>query len=213
MNHVVQVLVARPHTWLCTSKASPLLSEKIRLMMLFRMVPRKVLMPNTKAQSSLVSDDAIWKLHIQSPPHHQTRRGWPWATWYANMTAAHSHGNGHQELVEAPEEYVGHVTDPDVVSGAHEQQQASLHCCDHTNDKLWPDIPADLNIPCDEGGQGTWKEAKDFSQSGDFFFLMVRERPQWGKDSTHIVPIYYLDWYHWVYSWFAIHKCVLSAMH
>ncbi len=26
------------------------------------MVPKKVLMPNTKAQSSLVSDEAIWKL-------------------------------------------------------------------------------------------------------------------------------------------------------
>lgn len=49
-------------TWACTSKPRPLLSENIRLMMLFSMVPRKVLMPNTSAQSSLVSDEAIWKL-------------------------------------------------------------------------------------------------------------------------------------------------------
>ena len=38
------------------------MSVKIRLMMLFNMVPRKVFMPNTSAQSSLVSDEAIWKL-------------------------------------------------------------------------------------------------------------------------------------------------------
>lgn len=39
--------------------------------MLFRMVPRKVLMPNTKAHSSLVSDEAIWNLK-RSHDHHRT---------------------------------------------------------------------------------------------------------------------------------------------
>ena len=33
--------------------------------------------------------------------------------------AKDSHGDGHQELVEAPEEGVGHVADPDVVGEAH----------------------------------------------------------------------------------------------
>lgn len=35
------------------------------MMMLFRMVPKKVLIPNTKAHSSLVRDEAIWKLRKQ----------------------------------------------------------------------------------------------------------------------------------------------------
>lgn len=59
-------------TWERTSKARPRLSANIRMMMLFRMVPKKVLIPNTKAHSSLVSDEAIWKLwrqkETQAPP-------------------------------------------------------------------------------------------------------------------------------------------------
>lgn len=49
-------------TWERTSKARPRLSANIRIMRLFRMVAKKVLIPNTKAHSSLVREEAIWKL-------------------------------------------------------------------------------------------------------------------------------------------------------
>lgn len=49
-------------TWERTSNARPRLSANIRIMMLFRMVAKKVLIPNTKAHSSLVREEAIWKL-------------------------------------------------------------------------------------------------------------------------------------------------------
>lgn len=52
-------------TWKRTSNPRPRLSANIRIMMLFRMVPKKVLIPNTKAHSSLVRDEAIWKLRRQ----------------------------------------------------------------------------------------------------------------------------------------------------
>jgi hypothetical protein len=40
----------------------------MRVMMVFTMVPRKVLIPNTNAHNSLVRDEAIWKL----PQDHNT---------------------------------------------------------------------------------------------------------------------------------------------
>lgn len=52
-------------TWARTSKARPRLSANIRIMMVFRMVDKKVLIPNTKAHSSLVREEAIWKLRRQ----------------------------------------------------------------------------------------------------------------------------------------------------
>lgn len=56
-----------------------------------------------------------------------------------------SRGYRHQELVESPEENVGNVADPDVVCGVHEKQQSRLHCCDHGNDQLGPQIPLDFH--------------------------------------------------------------------
>lgn len=52
-------------TWARTSNARPRLSANIRIMMVFRMVDKKVLIPNTKAHSSLVREEAIWKLRRQ----------------------------------------------------------------------------------------------------------------------------------------------------
>lgn len=74
------------------------------------------------------------------------------------FTWLHSRGNGHQKLVEASEEDVGHVADPDVVRGAHEEQQTRLHCRDHTDDQLGPDVPTDFHKASDEGRYRTCRE-------------------------------------------------------
>ena len=63
----------------------------------------------------------------------------------------HSRGDGHQELVEAPEEDVGCIAEPDVVSVDHEEQQACLQCCDHCDHQLRPDVPPNFCKACCEG--------------------------------------------------------------
>lgn len=67
----------------------------------------------------------------------------------------HLRGNGHQELVEAPEEDVGRVAHPDAVGADHEQQQAALHGRHHGDDQLRPYVPADLHEAGDERRPGT----------------------------------------------------------
>lgn len=49
-------------TWECTGRAKPLLSATIRVIMVFRIVPKNVFTPNARAHSSLVREEAIWKL-------------------------------------------------------------------------------------------------------------------------------------------------------
>lgn len=49
-----------------TGKPNPRLSAIMRVMMDLKMVPRNVLTPNTRAHSSLVSEDAIWNLENES---------------------------------------------------------------------------------------------------------------------------------------------------
>ena len=75
----------------------------------------------------------------------------PWATRPSN-----SHGDRHQKLVEAPEKGVGDVADPDVVGGAHEEQEARLQGRDHPDDQLRPEVPADLHETRQEGRHRTW---------------------------------------------------------
>lgn len=154
-------------TWERTSKPRPRLSANIRMMMLFRMVPKKVLIPNTRAHSSLVSEDAIWKLRRQkeeqtheevsaekkNKPFQPSLIKWKLTRSYFN---GHSRGYGHQELVKSPEENVGNVADPDVVCGAHEKEQSRLRCCDHSDDQLGPQIPTNFHKPSSEGRQCTW---------------------------------------------------------
>lgn len=131
----------------------PRLSANIRMMMLFRMVPKKVLIPNTKAHSSLVSDEAIWKLIRQKEKltirevsvKEQKCLQQLLRKRTAHHILTHSRGYRHQELVEAPEENVGNIADPDVVCGAHEKQQSRLDCCDHSNDQLGPQIPLNFH--------------------------------------------------------------------
>lgn len=69
---------------------------------------------------------------------------------------SNSHGNRHQELVEAPEEGVGDIADPDVVGEAHEKQEACLQGRDDPDEQLGPEVPADLHETCQEGSPRTW---------------------------------------------------------
>lgn len=57
----------------------------------------------------------------------------------------HSRGDGNQELVEASEEDVGPVAQPNVVCPDHKEQQTGLNSCDNGDDQLGPDIPADFH--------------------------------------------------------------------
>lgn len=151
-------------TWEWTSNDRPRLSANIRMMMLFRMVPKKVLIPNTKAHSSFVSDEAIWNLG--RPKEEWTLKEVSVAKQKCcqqsllkqtlNHILTDSRGYRHQELVESPEENVGNVADPDVVCGAHEKQQSCLDCCDHSNDQLGPQIPLNFHKASSKWGQRTW---------------------------------------------------------
>lgn len=82
----------------------------------------------------------------------------------------HLRGDGHQELVETPEEDVGTVTDPDVIRNTHEQQQAGLQARDGADDQRGPEVPADLNEARDEGGDRTCRRRQSRNISMWFSF-------------------------------------------
>lgn len=145
-------------------------------MIVFSIVPKKVLMPNTSAHISLESDEAIWNLQrckrIQSDEvgsHHQG-----YITTYNSsqkhkgqgragsdrrrLMLQHLRGNGNQELIKTSEEDVRNVANPDVLGCSHYQQQTCLHGRDDTNDELRPNVPTDFKISRNEGGKSTWKK-------------------------------------------------------
>lgn len=152
--------------------------------MLFSTVPRKVLMPNTRAHSSFVSDEAIWKLwgartfnilstalQIQLCQQHTQVYCCSPVTLFFFNSVHHQlsstslqyflwdlRGDWHQELVEASEEDVSSVTDPNVVRGPHEEQQARLDRCDNTDNELRPELPANLDKACRKGSSCTCRK-------------------------------------------------------
>lgn len=69
----------------------------------------------------------------------------------------YSRSDRNQELVEASEEGVGHVTRPDVTGGTHEEQQTSLRCSDQPNCQLRPDRPFDLHKSCRKWRDRSWE--------------------------------------------------------
>lgn len=73
----------------------------------------------------------------------------------------YSRSNRNQELVEASEEDIGQVTHPDVSGGAHEKQQTSLGCSDHSYYQLWPNLPSDLHKSCHKWGDCTWDKGTE----------------------------------------------------
>lgn len=70
----------------------------------------------------------------------------------------YSRGDRNQELVESSEEDVARITDPDVSSGAHDQQHARLQRRDAADDQLRPDVPTDFSEARHEGGDRTCRE-------------------------------------------------------
>lgn len=99
----------------------------------------------------------------------------------------HSRCDRHQELVEASEEDVGNITDPDVSGSAHEEQQARLQRRDDADDELRPDVPTDFGKPRHEGGACTCRAKAytsvriNYVQSGSFHF-----RPVLRNQSVHV---------------------------
>lgn len=97
---------------------------------------------------------------VPKPSLHKPSLRHPVAVTHSTL---HSRGNGHQELVEAPEQDVGAVTEPDVVRVDHEQQQTRLQHSDHADDQLGPEVPADFNVAGDEGRHRTCRHGVDRS--------------------------------------------------
>lgn len=71
-------------------------------------------------------------------------------------TQPNSHGDGHQELVEATEEHEGHVAQPDAARAVHEEDQPCLHRCHASDDQFRPQSPLDLHKARGKGGDGAW---------------------------------------------------------
>lgn len=113
-------------------------------------------MPNTRAHSSLVSDEAIWKLRRR----HGIRNDLLDPPTPPDPPSGHSRGDGHEELVEASEQNVGRVADPDVVRVDHEEQQARLQGRDGADHQLGPDLPPDPHEARHEGHHRTCADAK-----------------------------------------------------
>lgn len=70
----------------------------------------------------------------------------------------YSRGDRNQELVESSEEDVARITDPDVSSGAHDQQHDRLQRRDTADDQLRPDVPTDFSEARHEGGDCACRE-------------------------------------------------------